>query len=142
MASLGVLPSWLNSTCIFQLVLPDGFAAHRTVHSNSRSTPSTIGSPRRHLSSTDRFSGFRAHGSLVGHGLLSGVGVVVMANARRPRRLFASIRKPNGRRPQSTPFTLIRLVHFSSPIVEPFCFTFNDRRVGPAAYMLSSSLAT
>jgi hypothetical protein len=38
--------------------------------------------------------------------------------------------------------TLIRRVHRSSPMVQPFCFTFTHRRVRPASYALASSLAT
>jgi hypothetical protein len=36
----------------------------------------------------------------------------------------------------------IRLVHRSSPTVQSFCFTFNQRRVRPPSYTLVSSFAT
>ena len=84
------------------LIPRDGLAAHRADHTNSWPTPSTIGSLGRHHSSADRFSGFGAQNSLIGHASSPRSGVVVMPNARRPGRLFASPREPDGRPSETT----------------------------------------
>jgi hypothetical protein len=47
-----------------------------------------------------------------------------------------------GEEPHRGARTLIRLCQRSSSTVQPLCFTFNHRRVGPASYRLVSSLAT
>ena len=51
-----------------QLILRDGLAAHDAGRTGARPAPSTVRSPVWQLSSADRFLGFRAQDSLVGHG--------------------------------------------------------------------------
>src|SRR5207249_9366809 len=62
------------------------------------------------LFSAEHFSGLRAQNSLVGHGSNSRSGGLVMPDARRPGRLFASPGEPDGR--------------------QVVVYIFRDRRVG------------
>jgi hypothetical protein len=81
----------------FQLILRDGCSAHRAERPGPRPAPGTVRSSKGYLRSADRFSGLRAQNSLVGYGSNSRSAGLVMPDARRPGRLFASPGKPDGR---------------------------------------------
>src|SRR5437660_7525347 len=80
-----------------QLILRDGLAAHRAGRTGPRSAPGMVRWSGWQLSSAEHFSGLRAQNSLVGHGSNSRSGELVMPDARRPGRLFASTGGPDGR---------------------------------------------
>jgi hypothetical protein len=72
------------------LIQLDRCAAYRAGSIDPRPGPRAVRASGRQLSSADRFSGFGAQKFLVGHGGSPGSGEVVMPDATRPGRLFAS----------------------------------------------------
>jgi hypothetical protein len=87
--------------------------------------------------STDR--SIRApHASHANHTRLSDVPLSRSPQSRRSRKKASKSRSSRSLHRS----TLIRRVHRSSPIVQPFCFTFSQRRVARPSYALASSLAT
>jgi hypothetical protein len=79
------------------LILLDTCSTYRAGVIDPGPGPRAVRASGWRLSSADYFSGFCTQDFLVGHGESPGSGGVVMPDARRPGRLWASPREPDGR---------------------------------------------
>jgi hypothetical protein len=100
-----------------ELIFRDGLTAHRAGRTNSRAAP--IGSSAWQLSSADNFSGLLAEDAFVGHSGFPRSGGVVMPDARRPGRRFASPGEPDGRQRQGYSLCVARASNESTTTRRP-----------------------